>query len=750
MPFGNSDHEIISYIRYTKLEPAPARVIIKRSYKKFDPQAFLADLSKIDWSEVYESLDVDIASDIFTAKFLSVLDCHAPYIKFQQRKHFCPWISEETKTLMKERDSYKKNYELFAVNGDTIMANTAWQKYKQMRNKINNKKKFEEKEFKARKISEAKDCPTQSWRVAKTFMDWKQSGGPPTQLKLNDRLVSKPSIIASEMNKFFLQKIDTIRQNILDLPNCFTGPQRIMQNKNCRLSFRGVSVRKVNRLLKSLKNSKSTAIDHLDNFCLKIAADIIDIPLSFIINMSIIQEKFPSSWKYSKVIPLHKKLCRVDKNNYRPVSILSPLSKILEKVVYEQVYQYFNKNRLFNANLHGFRAKRSTQTALITMYDRWVQSAASAKLSGAVFLDLSAAFDLVDHKLLLKKLKIYGFDDGALEWIRTYLTNRFQAVWLDSTMSGFLETKVGVPQGSNLGPLFFLIFFNDLPEIIDNHVDCYADDSTLTATADSVEEIGRKLTSDCANVVRWMSENKLKLNAEKTHVLMLGTDQRLRRQESTLQVTIDQTRLEEDPKKCEVLLGCQVQSNLKWDNQVSAVKAKLKKRLTGLIKLKGLGPFSVRKTIAEGIFHSVMVYCLPLYGGMDKGDIMSLQIMQNKAARITSKMPPRCARDAMFDKLGWLTVNQLIAYHSAILVFKIRKAKEPEYLAGLLNRDSRNGRIMVKNYALQLAQRSFTTRGADTWNRIPRNLREQERLRLGAFKKSVKRWTIENIPRFLE
>ena len=217
----------------------------------------------------------------------------------------------------------------------------------------------------------------------------------------------------------------------------------------------------------------------------------------------------------------------LESKNYRPVAILSPLSKILEKAMYEQIYNYFTNNKIFHPNLHGYRKNRSTQTALLQLYDRWVQAAADEQVSGAVLLDLSAAFDLVPPDILLRKLKIYGLQEDFLDWIESYLTGRHQAVWIDHTMSAFLPCEVGVPQGSNLGPLFFLIFVNDLSSILTCDMDQYADDSTLTATGKTAAIIGENLEVNCAIVSNWMVENQLKLNANKTHILTLGTQERL-------------------------------------------------------------------------------------------------------------------------------------------------------------------------------------------------------------------------------
>ena len=169
-------------------------------------------------------------------------------------------------------------------------------------------------------------------------------GGPPSQLEISGRLISKAKDIAEAMNDFFLEKVNLIRSSIPNIPICLLKCKEIMNGKRCKLSLNHVTVLKVNRFLKGLKNSKSCSFDGLDNFSVRLAADIIDKPLHHVISLSIMQKTFPTLWKSSKIIPLHKKNSRLEAKNYRPVSILSPLSKVAEKIVYEQLYKYFSNN----------------------------------------------------------------------------------------------------------------------------------------------------------------------------------------------------------------------------------------------------------------------------------------------------------------------------------------------------------------------------------------------------------------------
>ena len=211
---------------------------------------------------------------------------------------------------------------------------------------------------------------------------------------------------------------------------------------------------------------------------------------------------------------------------------------------------------------------------------------------------------------------------------------------------------------------------------------------------------------------------------------------------------MDGVTLEASPEKSEKLLGVQIQVNLKWSQQIESLTSKLKTRITGLEKLKYVMGCSTKKNIVQGVFNSVLCYCLPLFGGCSKAEINQLQIQQNRAAHCVLTLPPRTSRAVLFDKLGWLTVQQLIAYHTMIAVYRVREKKEPEHLANFLTRDNVYGNIIVQKSKLELYRNSFVYRGSTLWNKLPKELRKLSKI--GDFKKRLRTWIGESVTRFAE
>ena len=228
--------------------------------------------------------------------------------------------------------------------------------------------------------------------------------------------------------------------------------------------------------------------------------------------------------------------------------------------------------------------------------------------------------------------------------------------------------------------------------------------------------------------------------------MVMGTSIRLQNMLEELMVEMDGVRLEESLEKIELLLGVNMQCDLKWSEQIVALNSKLKTRLTGLGKLKSVMERQIKKAIVQGVFNSVLCYCLPLFGSCNQSEVHTLQVHQNRAAQIVLNSPPRTSRDWMFDKLGWMTVQQLIAYHTLIAIYRIRQSKEPEHLSDILTKDNRYGHIIMKNTVLGLYRNSFVFRGTLLWNRLPETLRKLDNI--GKFKKNIRNWVESNVDRF--
>ena len=403
-----------------------------------------------------------------------------------------------------------------------------------------------------------------------------------------------------------------------------------MVGRSCSFRLSEVHPEEVEKIISKLKNSSSFGLDLIDTKVIKLIKHEILPSITHVINLSISSKKFPDHWKSAKIIPLHKKEDNLNPKNYRPVAILPIFSKILERSVFNQISKYLSDNSLLHPNHHAYRSHHNTTTALLQMHDTWVEALEDGELSGVCLLDMSAAFDIVDHDLLLSKLELYGFDSDSLGWIQSYLSDRRQCVSISGSLSKLLPVPTGVPQGSILGPLFYTLFTNELPEVVHDHhhqaddvagehwprynmkcatcgnVCCYADDTTYSCSDTDPQALSEKLTAKYKLLSEFLVNNRLKLNDDKTHLLVLTTSQTRRRAGGFENVVISTPAGDISPTPVEKLLGAWIHQDLKWsehlqDNDENLVKA-LTTRLSGIKMVCKVAAFQTRKMIASGHF----------------------------------------------------------------------------------------------------------------------------------------------------
>ena len=442
-----------------------------RSFKNFDENKFINDLQSTPWDVIKIFDDVNDIVETWSTLFCDIVDKHLPLRKHRvKRKQQPKWLTANIIDAFKTRDRFK------SVNSE--------EQYKIWRNKVNKMIKVSKKQQYSEIINENDKNPASVWKLFKELGASKSNiGNSILSLKIDDKTIENPSEIASEFNKFFVSVASKIKEPIM--PSNFDRLTKFC-DQNLRgsspFSIPNIEYDKVEKYLRNIDITKATGADNIGPRLLKLAAPYISESLTFICNQSIMNSTFPEKWKEGKVTPLHKNGPKDDTNNYRPISVLPVLSKLLEKHVHDSLMFYLSSNNLLHSTQSGFRPNHSCETALLQMTNKCLGAINNNEMVGMVMIDFRKAFDLVDHTLLLKKLKYYKISEETISWFSSYLLKRKQKVFVNNTLSDSEDIICGVPQGSILGPLLFLIFINDLPLYIDNVLtDLYADDTTLQA-----------------------------------------------------------------------------------------------------------------------------------------------------------------------------------------------------------------------------------------------------------------------------
>ena len=416
----------------------------KRVYKEFNRTDFKKDIvtakNKGLFSAMHETEDENKAWEIFEHVFVSVLDKHAPIKVIQNRNNYVPYINPELRKLMTERDILKET----AAKLGTV---EAFEAYKNARNEVSTKLKTAESDNYKTKFENRNATAAEIWRGAYQLLGRVRSQFP-TQIMARGILFSKPVEMATEVNEFFLSKIRNLKENIQSSTPEETTAELKSFLKSKTIPSGGFKLREiensdVRKLINKMKGKKSHGMDWMCGYSLKIVAEDLLPEIKILINLSLRNNRFINRWKFSRILPGYKnKGSKFELKSYRPISNLSEVSKLAERVVYNQLYDYLKENDLIHPNHHGFLKHCSTATALQQIYDIWLQSLDKGNMAAALFLDLSAGFDVIDHDILIKKLKLYKFSSGAVEWFASYLINRYQCVQVESSFS----------------PLIFLLF----------------------------------------------------------------------------------------------------------------------------------------------------------------------------------------------------------------------------------------------------------------------------------------------------
>ena len=728
-----SDHFLIYAVRdFNENTNLTGECIEYRSFKHLDEQKFKDDLGNVPWEAINDIDDVDVALDTWISLFMAVVDDHVPLRKKRLRKNPCPWITDEIVGVMKQRDRIHRA----AIEMNEI---PLWDEYKMLRNKVNHMLSRQKSEYYRGIIRDCSRDSKKVWNCLKKIVPSSKKTTP-LNLKVNGEECTTSSDIADAFNQYFVSSVAKI---CADVSFCDSPFSEASNKLEVTFDLEPVSVEFVINEVHKMNSSKATGDDDISCRLLKLACPIIAQSLTKIINLSIVKGYVPYLWKSAKVLPLYKSGDHSCLGNYRPISVLPVVSKILERAVHYQLSQFISDHNLLHPNQSGFRPLHSTTTALAKLVNLWSKNTDDNKLSGVAFIDLRKAFDTVNHEFLLKKLRSLGCSINSVRWFKSYLSDRTQRVFFKGANSPALNVCTGVPQGSILGPLLFSIYVNDMPgSVTEGVIDMYADDTTLTVSGTDACEVEEKLSNGVSKVMKWVNANRLVVNLDKTSVMLIGPRAKLNYSDD-FKVNVCGTVLKRvKVAKC---LGLLIDEELSWKDQIEKVTKTVQSKLCMLRRVKQYVPTHSLLLLYNSFVQPHFDYCAQIWSNRFKMQTNKLEKLHKRAARIILSKNYDTPSSELFRELNWLPLNQRFDYLRAVLMYKCVNNLAPAYLMNDLTstnqRHNYNTRhalnsLVAPRFKTECFKHSPLSTGITVWNNLDQSVKSASSLT--SFKSSLK------------
>ena len=716
-----SDHYLVYCIR--KLNGALKRdhkVITTRVMKRFSEIDFLDDVAKVPWEQVVQSSnDINELVIKWSSLFSSLIDKHAPYRKIRVSEKFCPWISTDLKYLIRRRDQLKQA----AVRNNSM---SLMMTYRNVRNQVTTLNRQLKKQYFAQKITKEEGNMKATWQIVNQFLNKRSKSTSINSLTVDGREILQKDAIANSMNKYFCSIGNDLANEIPYTPNPLLNNEYTVNTHESTFRFSEISAHDVAQAMNQMKTTKSVGTDKISSYFLKLAIPYVSKSIAQLLNISTRNCIFPESWKTARVTPIFKEGDKSEPSNYRPISVLPVLTRLFEKLIFSQLYKYLNDNNLLSQEQSGFRTLHSTVSCLLKSTDDWYSAFDNSEIVGATFVDLRKAFDTVDHSLLCGKLERYGVRNNELRWFVSYLAGRKQFCRVNGTDSQVNAVDIGVPQGSCLGPLLFLVYINDLPKVIEScTVAMYADDTGLYYRGASLDHLNETINKDLERLDNWLKGNKLSLNVVKTVSMNIVSRQKHQKVLGELDLKIRDTNIQN--VKETKYLGLQIDRHLTWKKHVDTISRKVSRVLGVLKHAKKFLPQNILKNLYISIIEPHFRYCSSVWGCCSTTYINRLQKLQNRAVRIITNSAFDTPAKPLLANLGLRSISELNENELRLITYKSLNDLAPNYLRQLLIRNSQQSCRALRNTDRDLklplkrtnnGQKGYSFRGAKSWNSL--------------------------------
>ena len=763
----SSDHALVLFNTSLEAESSAESEVRKISYRNFDNidiTDFKKDLllSSLGNPDIWNSYDLNGAVSLYNSVLNELMDKHCPLTEKTVGKRGKPWVDEELRQLRRKRRAAERAWR--DGKGQRLT-------YIDLRNKFNSLEKDKRCSYNRKALMAS-------------------SGDVKTLYKKLNRLLGKSSQklpssshcdaegLSEEFKDFFAEKVNSIRSNIVEESNStISDPgngneiKEAVVNINCRLDeLSPINIEELKELISTMSN-KFCNLDPIPTFLLKRCVDELAPILLHVVNLSVSLGEFPTEMKKAVVKPTLKKdnLDADCLKNYRPVSNLPAISKVLERVVLNQLNIYLGDNGLHCPVQSGYRPNHSCETLHVRMTDDILREIQSDNIVIVVLLDLSAAFDTIDHDILIDKLlKDFGICGQALRWFKSYLEHRSFCVKIDKALSDFLCLLFGVPQGSLLGPILFILYIKFLQMIAAKYglsIQLYADDSQLyisfhPSRPSELQNVTDNVNKCLAEIKSWMVKNFMKLNESKTELLIMGKPLVL--QKFNLEVKIQFGAAEITPTVLNgdnwKSLGVKLDEALNMERQINSVKQACSWTMTNLRTISRYLDERVKLMLVKQLIISKVDYCNALYMNLPMVRLKKLRSVLNAGIRFIYNITDR-TEDLLhyYKKAHILPIQQRIFFKACLLSYKIVYDCAPDYLQELVQLEEPRGLAMTRSTSvndhlrfkvpkmstLKASNRRFTYYAPECWNSIPLRLRKIEDI--STFKSMLKNYLYDQL-----
>ena len=705
------------------------KICIKtRPFSESNQNSLIADLENSDWDSIlWDNLnehDVNLACYNFLTHLNKLYCKNFPTkVKFLSQKRLCnTWLKSDLKKLINKKS---QNLKLLRLGLITKEVNNA------AKNEVYYATRRAKQNYYKNAFQQAARNMRKKWSLLRKLLGSDSKQQKITKIVIDDIEYSDPSVIADQFNEYFCSVADNLASELS--PPSGNSPCNISRRENSFFLF-DATVPEINKIISHLKITK-TDLDTIPVKIFKQVSHIISPIVCILINISFMVGKFPDCLKLARVTPIYKKGVKTELGNYRPISSLPFLSKVFERAMANRLVKYLNKYSIIHHSQFGFQKGKSTSDAIHYLTEFIYEQLHLKNSVVNVLIDLRKAFDTVDHELLLYKLSLYGIRGVPLLWMESYLSDRKQYVSIESYSSVHKTIKIGVPQGSILGPILFLIFINDLPLSSETlKTTLFADDTTLSLAHSNYDELVPTINRELSAIHRWTIDNKLTVNVEKTELMLFTNSTSVNYSNNDIALGGEYLKFTD----CSMFLGVKLDCGLKFSNHISYISDKISKNIGIFSKIKDNLPLEARKSYYYSFVYPFITYNVISWGHTYSCHLEPIVLLQKRMIRYMTDSSYLAHTNELFYQLGILKFEDVYKYFTCIYMQKA--LKEGKYRTQhSLNTRNRNLAQSVF-HRLTMGQQSLSFMGPKTWNGLPENVRCIDNL--SSFKYSLKQYLL--------